>query len=84
MTNEEPFLTAAEVSQRYRSSTAQIYQWVRDRRIPEYCVVRIGRKILFSAVALTRWETKGGSPTTSTLGHDEDLIAGPLDTQGKN
>ena len=78
-TETATFLTAVEVAQRYRSTPNQIYQWTRDGRIPNICFIRIGRKLLFKAAGLTRWETEGGSP----VGHEEDPNIGALNTRRK-
>lgn len=59
---DKRYAVAPEVASRYRTSTAQIYDWRRRGLIPTNCVVRIGKKILFDLDALADWATQGGSP----------------------
>lgn len=75
------FLTASEVAQRYRTSRNQVYGWTKEGRIPESCFIRIGRKLLFNAPGLTRWEAQGGSPINKTSQDDDHLSAAPCDTR---
>ena len=56
------YAIAPEIAELYRTSTAQVYEWVRAGRFPKNCVLRIGRKILFDLSALDAWAAGGGSP----------------------
>jgi predicted DNA-binding transcriptional regulator AlpA len=62
MVHTEQYALAPEIAQRYRTSTAQVYQWARERKFPQNCVLRIGKKMLFDLKALDEWAANGGSP----------------------
>jgi excisionase family DNA binding protein len=58
-----------ELAKLYRTSPAQIYQWIAEGRIPPKAVLRIGKKILVDLDALEEWATAGGSPASRTNTH---------------
>ncbi len=60
--SDKHYAVAGEVAERYRTSRAQIYDWVRQRKFPTGCVLRIGKKLLFDLGALDEWANRGGSP----------------------
>ena len=64
--HERQYAIASEIADLYRTSAAQVYQWVRESKFPKNCVLRIGKKLLFDLTALNEWAEKGGSPASST------------------
>jgi hypothetical protein len=61
------YATVSEVAIRYRTSDAQIYQWIRELVFPSKSILRLGKsgkKILFNLDVLDDWEASGGCPVS--------------------
>jgi predicted DNA-binding transcriptional regulator AlpA len=55
------YVNTAELADRFRTSPAQIYDWAREHKFPQRCVLRIGKKLLFDIEAINKWAAEGGS-----------------------
>ena len=48
-------LTVEEMANHIRSTVGTVYAWVSMRRIPDPCVVKLGRKLLFDLTEVDKW-----------------------------
>jgi len=66
---EQKLMNIRQLSVYISMPVATIYTYVHTRKIPEYCIRRIGRALKFDVAEVDRWVNEASAARSSAQGH---------------
>lgn len=48
-------INVVEMSQKIKTTVGTVYAWVSMKRIPHWCIVKVGRSLKFDEMAVEKW-----------------------------
>lgn len=55
MAKDITLLDVAQMAEKIKSTVGTVYVWVSSKKIPEWCVIKVGRSLRFDALAVSQW-----------------------------